>query len=52
MPGTILADAICLDLMPVPETAWQQGAVHSVLRMRAQRLRERCFIEDEGGPLE
>lgn len=28
------------------------GGVHSVLRMQAQRLREQCFIEDEGGPLE
>lgn len=23
-----------------------------MLRMQAQRLREQCFIEDEGGPLE
>lgn len=27
------------------------GGVHSALRMRPQRLREQCFIEDEGRPL-
>ena len=28
------------------------GGVHSALRMRPQRLRKQCFIEDEGRPLE
>jgi hypothetical protein len=32
--------------------AWQTGGVHGVLRMRPQRLRKQCFIEDEGWPLE
>lgn len=28
-----------------------QGGVHGASRMRPQRLREQCFIEDEGRPL-
>jgi len=32
--------------------AWHTGGVHGVLRMQALRLREQCFIEDEGWPLE
>jgi len=39
---------ICPSIMK----AWQNGGVRGVLRMQAQRLREQCFIEDEGGPLE
>ena len=31
---------------------WQSRGVHGVLRMRPQRLRWQCFIEDEGRPLE
>lgn len=31
--------------------AWQTGGVHGASRMRPQRLRKQCFIEDEGRPL-
>ena len=51
----IQARASCRLLNPVCRSftkAWQNWGVLGVLRMRAQRLREQCFIEDEGGPLE
>ena len=36
---------------PIIDQSLLAGGVHSASRMRPQRLRKQCFIEDEGRPL-